>query len=145
MYNKQTWLDEIPDMTKPIYDSSGKQKTDPQTGRPLFELVQVGTRITSNRLNTMEGGIEAAHTLVEQLAKELGGNFVALNNGTMGLQCSAQGLKASWTSGIAYVGGRRYQVAAGEMSLNPTQGQYLYVDTDGVVKRRHPKQQLRRG
>lgn len=122
-------------MTKPIYDASGKQKTDPQTGRPLFELVQVGTRITSNRLNTMEGGIEAAHTLVEQLAKELGGNFVALNNGTMGLKCSAQGLKASWTSGIAYVGGRRYQVAAGEMSLNPTQGQYLYVDTDGVVKK----------
>ncbi|NUU74035.1 hypothetical protein [Paenibacillus xylanilyticus] len=135
MYNKQTWLDEIPDMTKPIYDASGKQKTDPQTGRPLFELVQVGTRITSNRLNTMEGGIEAAHTLVEQLAKELGGNFVALNNGTMGLQCSTQGLKVSWTSGIAYVGGRRYQVAAGEMSLNPTQGQYLYVDTDGVVKK----------
>lgn len=135
MYNKQTWLDEIPDMTKPIYDASGKQKTDPQTGRPLFELVQVGTRITSNRLNTMEGGIEAAHTLVEQLAKELGGNFVASINGTMGLQCSAQGLKASWTSGIAYVGGRRYQVAAGEMSLNPTQGQYLYVDTDGVVKK----------
>lgn len=135
MYNKQTWLDEIPDMTKPIYDSSGKQKTDPQTGRPLFELVQVGTRITSNRLNTMEGGIEAAHTLVEQLAKELGGNFVATVNGTMGLQCSAQGLKASWTSGIAYVSGRRYQIAAGEMSLNPTQGQYLYVDTDGVVKK----------
>ncbi|MCM3206377.1 phage tail protein [Paenibacillus illinoisensis] len=140
MYNKQTWLDEIPDMTKPIYDSSGKQKTDPQTGRPLFELVQVGTRITSNRLNTMEGGIEAAHTLVEQLAKELGGNFVVPVNGTMGLQCSAQGLKASWTSGIAYVGGRRYQVAAGEVSLNPTQGQYLYVDTDGVVKKTTTKE-----
>lgn|GEM_PF-6116513 len=135
MYNKQTWLDEIPDMTKPIYDASGKQKTDPQTGRPLFELVQVGTRITSNRLNTMEGGIEVAHTLVEQLAKELGGNFVASINGTMGLQGSAQGLKASWTSGVAYVGGRRYQVAAGEMPLNQTQGQYLYVDTDGVVKK----------
>lgn len=135
MYNKQTWLDEIPDMTKPIYDASGKQKTDPQTGRPLFELVQVGTRITSNRLNTMEGGIEAAHTLVEQLAKELGGNFVATINGTMGLQCSAHGLKASWTSGVAYVGGRRYQVAAGEMPLNSTQGQYLYVDTEGVIKK----------
>ncbi|PAD31919.1 hypothetical protein CHH60_08730 [Paenibacillus sp. 7523-1] len=53
----------------------------------------------------------------------------------MGLQCSAQGLKASWTSGVAYVGGRRYQVAAGEISLNPTQGQYLYVHTDGVVKK----------
>ncbi|WP_405131163.1 hypothetical protein MHB43_01255 [Paenibacillus sp. FSL H8-0317] len=135
MYNKQTWLDEIPDMTKPIYDASGKQKTDPQTGRPLFELVQVGTRITSSRLNTMEGGIEAAHTLVEQLAKELGGNFVVPIDGTMGLLCNAQGLKATWTTGIAYVSGRRYQVAAGEMPLNPTQGQYLYVDIDGVVKK----------
>lgn len=135
MYNKQTWLDEIPDMTKPIYDASGKQKTDPQTGRPLFELVQSGTRITSSRLNTMEGGIEAAHTLVEQLAKELGGNFVVPIDGTMGLLCSAQGLKATLTAGIAYVNGRRYQVAAGEMTLNPTQGQYLYVDIDGAVKK----------
>lgn len=135
MYNKQTWLDEIPDMTKPIYDAAGKQKTDPQTGRPLFELVQAGTRITSNRLNNVEGGIEAAHTLVEQLGKGLGGNFVVPIDGTMGLLCSAQGLKATWTAGIAYVNGRRYQVAAGEMSVNPTQGQYLYVDVDGVVKK----------
>ncbi|MGD0032559.1 phage tail protein [Paenibacillus illinoisensis] len=135
MYNKQTWLDEIPDMTKPIYDASGKQKTDPQTGRPLFELVQVGTRITSNRLNTMEGGIEAAHTLVEQLAKELGGNFVAVIDGVMGLSCSAEGLKATWTAGVAYVGGRRYEISAGEITLNPTQGQYLYVDIDGVIKK----------
>ncbi|MEY8748637.1 carbohydrate-binding domain-containing protein [Bacillales bacterium AN1005] len=135
MYNKQTWLDEIPDMTKPIYDASGKQKTDPQTGRPLFELVQAGTRITSTRLNTMEGGIEAAHTLVEQLGKELGGNFVVAIDGVMGLLCTAQGLKVTWTAGIAYVNGRRYQVTAGEMPLNPTQGQYVYVDVDGVVKK----------
>lgn len=136
MYNKQEWKDEIPDLTRPIMDpSTGKQKTDPQTGRPLFELVQVGTRITSTRLNTMEGGIDAAHTLVEQLAKEMGGNFVAVIDGVMGLSCTAEGLKATWTAGIAYVGGRRYQVAAGEMPLNPTQGQYLYVDIDGVVKK----------
>lgn len=135
MYNKQEWKDEIPDLTKPIYDANGKQKTDPQTGRPLFELVQVGTRITSTRLNNMESGIEAAHTLVEQLGKELGGNFVVAIDGTMGLLCTAQGLKVTWTAGIAYVGGRRYQVTAGEMSLNPTQGQYLYVDVDGVVKK----------
>ncbi|RAW13593.1 hypothetical protein DC345_19825 [Paenibacillus taichungensis] len=136
MYNKQEWKDEIPDLTKPIMDpSTGKQKTDPQTGRPLFELVQVGTRITSTRLNTMESGIEAAHTLVEQLAKELGGNFVVSADGVMGLACSAQGLKVTWTAGIAYVSGRRYQVPAGEMALNPTQGQYVYVDVDGVVKK----------
>ena len=136
MYNKQTWLDEIPDMTKPIMDpSTGKQKTDPQTGRPLYELVQAGTRITSNRLNTIEGGIEEAHTLVEQLAKEMGGNFVAVIDGVMGLSCSAQGLKATWTAGVAYVGGRRYEVSAGEMALSPTQGQYLYVDISGVVKK----------
>lgn len=90
----------------------------------------------------MESGIEAAHTLVEQLGKELGGNFVVAIDGTMGLLCTAQGLKVTWTAGIAYVGGRRYQVTAGEMSLNPTQGQYLYVDIDGVVKRLHHRRQL---
>jgi len=136
LYNKQEWKDEIPDLTRPIMDpSTGKQKTDPQTGRPLFELVQTGTRITSNRLNTMEGGIESAHTLLEKLAKEMGGNFVAVIDGLMGLVCSAEGLKASWTAGVAYVGGRRYEITAGEMALNPTQGQYLYVDIDGVVKK----------
>lgn len=135
MYNKQVWKDEIPDLARPILDGSGKQKTDPQTGRPLFELVQEGTRITSARLNTMEGGIEGAHTLVEQLAKELGGDFVAVIDGVMGLQCSAQGLTATWTTGIAYVGGRRYEVSAGTMPLNPTQGQYLYLDIDGIVKK----------
>lgn len=135
MYNKQQWLDEIPDMSRPILDGSGKQKTDPQTGRPLFELVQAGTRITSARLNTMEGGIEGAHVLIEQLAKELAGNFVAAIDGVMGLQCSTQGLTASWTAGVAYVGGRRFEVSAGNMTLNPTQGQYLYVDADGIVKK----------
>jgi predicted RecA/RadA family phage recombinase len=135
MYNKQEWKDEIPDLTRPILDSNGKQKTDPQTGRPLFELVQEGTRITSTRLNTMEGGIENAHTLIEHLAKEIGGNFVATINGVMGLSCTAQGLKATWTAGVAYVGGRRYEVSSGEMALNPTQGQYLYVDVDGAVKK----------
>ncbi|WP_337032504.1 tail fiber protein [Paenibacillus illinoisensis] len=136
MYNKQTWLDEIPDMTRPIMDpSTGKQKVDPQTGRPLYELVQAGTRITSNRLNTIEDGIESAHTLVEQLAKEIGGNFVAVIDGVMGLTCSTEGLKATWTAGVAYVGGRRYEVSTGEMALNPTQGQYLYVDISGVVKK----------
>ena len=83
MYNKQQWLDEIPDMSRPILDGSGKQKTDPQTGRPLFELVQAGTRITSARLNNMEGGIEGAHVLIEQLAKELAGNFIAAIDGVM--------------------------------------------------------------
>lgn len=135
MYNKQQWLDEIPDMSRPILDGSGKQKTDPQTGRPLFELVQAGTRITSARLNNMEGGIEGAHVLIEQLAKELAGNFIAAIDGVMGLQCSTQGLTASWTAGVAYVGGRRFEVSAGNMTLNPTQGQYLYVDADGTVKK----------
>ncbi|GGF82596.1 hypothetical protein GCM10010912_29630 [Paenibacillus albidus] len=70
-YNKQAWKDEIPDLTKPIKDASGKQKTDPQTGRPLFELVQEGTRITSARLNHMEDGIDSGHESIDVLATEL--------------------------------------------------------------------------
>lgn len=70
-YNKQTWKDEIPDLTKPIKDSSGKQKTDPQTGRPLYELVQEGTRITSARLNHIEDGIEGAHSELVDLSEDV--------------------------------------------------------------------------
>jgi len=135
MYDKQKWKDEIPDLTKPILDANGKQKTDPQTGRPLFELVQEGTRITSTRLNNMETGIGGAHDLVEMLAKELGGNFVATSNGAIGFQFSTKDLTVSWTTGIAYVGGRRFEVLAGSLPLNPTQGQYLYLDLDGTIKK----------
>ncbi|ASA21947.1 hypothetical protein [Paenibacillus donghaensis] len=71
VYNKQVWKDEIPDMTKPIKDASGKQKADPQTGRPLFELVQEGTRITSARLNHVEEGIAAAHEQADQNAVDI--------------------------------------------------------------------------
>lgn len=71
VYNKQQWKDEIPDLTKPIKDSSGKQKTDPQTGRPLYELVQEGTRLTSQRLNHIEDGIETVHELADQNAADI--------------------------------------------------------------------------
>ncbi|KAA1180926.1 pyocin knob domain-containing protein [Paenibacillus sp. B2(2019)] len=70
-YNKQQWKDEIPDLTKPIRDSSGKQKTDPQTGRPLYELVQEGTRLTAQRLNHIEDGIETVHELADQNAADI--------------------------------------------------------------------------
>ncbi|WP_342435908.1 pyocin knob domain-containing protein [Paenibacillus sp. FSL L8-0436] len=70
-YSKQQWKDEIPDLTKPIKDASGKQKTDLQTGRPLYELVQEGTRITSARLNHIEDGVEGAHTQMAELSEDL--------------------------------------------------------------------------
>ena len=71
MYKKQEWKDEIPDLSKPILDSTGKQKVDPQTGRPLWELVQEGTRITSSRLDHMEDGIQAAHDSIENISQSL--------------------------------------------------------------------------
>lgn len=71
MYKKQEWKDEIPDLSKPILDSTGKQKVDPQTGRPLWELVQEGTRITSARLNHMEDGIQAAHDSINNISQSL--------------------------------------------------------------------------
>lgn len=70
-YNKQQWKDEIPDLTKPIKDALGKQKTDPQTGRPLYELVQEGTRITSARLNYIEDGIANAHAYAGNNTKQV--------------------------------------------------------------------------
>ncbi|MCY7484343.1 phage tail protein [Paenibacillus alvei] len=71
MYKRQEWKDEIPDLSKPILDSTGKQKVDPQTGRPVWELVQEGTRITSARLNHMEDGIQAAHDSIENISQSL--------------------------------------------------------------------------
>lgn len=71
MYDKQEWKDEIPDLSRPILDGTGKQKVDPQTGRPLWELVQEGTRITSSRLNHMEDGIQAAHDSIENISQSL--------------------------------------------------------------------------
>ncbi len=130
VYNKTKWQDEIPDLTKPILDSSGKQKVDPQTGRPLFELVQTGTRITSAKLNNIEDGISAAHTLTEQLAAEVNGNFVA-----SGLVFTFTELTASWTAGIAYVSGRRFDIAAGSLTLTAKQGQYIYMNVSGVIQK----------
>ncbi|BAU28947.1 hypothetical protein DFP93_103206 [Aneurinibacillus soli] len=121
-YQKQEWIDRVID---PV-------QIDPETGK--LKVVQEGTRFTSTRANHFEQGIADAHSLVESLAKEWGGNFVAAPSGTAGLQFSASGLTANWTSGIAYVGGLRFDVTAGNMPLNATQGQYIYLDVDGVVK-----------
>ncbi|MEW4368640.1 hypothetical protein [Paenibacillus kandeliae] len=130
VYNKTKWQDEIPDLTKPILDTSGKQKTDPQTGRPLFELVQTGTRITSAKLNNIEDGIESSHTLTERLAAEVTGNFVV-----SGFDFTVNGLAAAWKAGVGYVNGRRYDVPAGSLTLTTKQGQYIYLDSTGTVQK----------
>ena len=109
-YQKNTWVDHI---------------IDPSTG----EVVQQGTKVTANRLNNLESGVEKAHQLVESLAQSVIGSSVI-----SGLTFIANGLIASWTSGSAYVNGVRFDVSAGSIALNPTQGQYIYLDSDGVVK-----------
>ncbi|TRY24363.1 hypothetical protein FOI68_17065 [Brevibacillus sp. LEMMJ03] len=109
-YQKNTWVDHI---------------IDPTTG----EVVQQGTKVTANRLNNLENGVEKAHQLVESLAQSVVGSSVI-----SGLTFTANGLIASWTSGSAYVNGVRFDVPAGSITLNPTQGQYIYLDSDGVVK-----------
>lgn len=135
-YQKQEWVPHIVDPTKPVIDlQTGKQAVDPQTGRVLWETVQEGTRFTPGRMNYMEQGIYDSHVLVENFAREFAGNFIAAPNGSPGLQFTASGLIASWTAGVAYVGGRRFDVASGSMTLNATQGQWLYIDVDGVVKK----------
>jgi hypothetical protein len=109
-YQKNTWVDHI---------------IDPSTG----EVVQQGTKVTANRLNNLESGVEKAHQLVESLAQSVIGSSVI-----SGLIFTANGLIVSWTSGSAYVNGVRFDVPAGSITLNPTQGQYIYLDSDGVVK-----------
>ena len=109
-YQKNTWVDHI---------------IDPSTG----EVVQQGTKVTANRLNNLENGVEKAHQLVESLAQSVVGSSVI-----SGLIFTASGLTASWTAGTAYVNGVRFDVSAGSIALNPTQGQYIYLDSDGVVK-----------
>ncbi|MED0735681.1 hypothetical protein P4S89_01460, partial [Aneurinibacillus thermoaerophilus] len=71
----------------------------------------------------------------ERLVQNAFGNFVASPNGAAGFQFSHDGLTVSWTAGIAYVNGRRFEVPAGNIQLNPTQGQYIYLDTDGTMKK----------
>ncbi|MED0680597.1 hypothetical protein P4T20_15040, partial [Aneurinibacillus thermoaerophilus] len=76
----------------------------------------------------------AKRDILEAFIRELGGSFVASPGGTSGLEFSASGLTANWTSGVAYVNGVRFEVEAGSIPLNATQGQYIYLDSDGVVK-----------
>lgn len=109
-YSKTNWVDHI---------------VDPTTG----EVVQQGTKVTATRLNKMEQGIADAHSLVEGLAQQVVGSAVV-----SGLEFTSSGLTASWTAGVAYVNGVRFDVPAGSIALNPTQGQYLYLDSDGAVK-----------
>ncbi|ELK39026.1 hypothetical protein D478_26379 [Brevibacillus agri BAB-2500] len=110
-YQKNTWVDHI---------------VDPGTG----EVVQQGTKFTATRANNIEAGIEKAHQLVEGLAQNILGSSVI-----SGLAFTTNGLTANYTAGSAYVNGVKFDVAAGSMSLNATQGQYIYLDSDGTIKK----------
>lgn len=109
-YQKNTWIDHI---------------VDPSTG----DVVQQGTKFTATRANNFESGIEKAHQLVEGLAQNLLGSSVI-----SGLTFTTNGLTANYTAGAAYVNGVKFDVAAGSIQLNATQGQYIYMDSDGAVK-----------
>ncbi|QRG70863.1 hypothetical protein [Brevibacillus choshinensis] len=78
----------------------------------------------------IEQGIADAHQLVKDLANELGGSFVF-----SGLTFTYTGLTANYAAGTAYVKGQRFSVSAGSIPLNANQGQYIYLDTDGVIKK----------
>jgi|GEM_PF-4643912 len=80
--------------------------------------------------NRIETGIEDAHQLIKDLANELGGSFVV-----SGLAFTYAGLTATWAAGVAYVKGQRFSIPAGSIALNANQGQYIYLDTDGVIKK----------
>ncbi|QRG65236.1 hypothetical protein [Brevibacillus choshinensis] len=78
----------------------------------------------------IEQGIADAHQLVKDLANELGGSFVV-----SGLTFTYTGLTANYAAGVAYVKGQRFSIPAGSIVLNANQGQYIYLDTDGVIKK----------
>lgn len=123
-YEKTNWVDHVVD----------PGEIDPATGQP--KVIQQGTRFTAARANKIEKGIEDAHIMAESLARELGGSFVASPPGSEpGFIFSSFGLTASWTAGIGYVNGVRFEIQAGSIELNATQGQYIYLDTDGVIKK----------
>lgn len=111
-YQKTGWVDHI---------------VDPVTG----EVVQQGTKVTATRMNKMEQGIADAHVLTEVLAQTVIGSPVISG---LKFTASESGLTVNWTSGVAYVNGVRFEANAGSTKLNPTQGQYIYLDSDGVVK-----------
>ncbi|KZE55780.1 hypothetical protein AV540_00050 [Brevibacillus parabrevis] len=110
-YQKNTWIDHI---------------VDPSTG----DVVQQGTKFTATRANHMESGIERAHQLIEDLAQTAVGSAVV-----SGLAFTNSGLTATWTAGTAYVNGVRFEMQAGSITLNPTLDQYIYLDSDGTVKK----------
>ncbi|MGG4449125.1 hypothetical protein ABEX29_06605 [Brevibacillus porteri] len=109
-YQKTTWVDHI---------------VDPVTG----DVVQQGTKVTATRMNKMEQGIADAQVLTEALAQTVIGSPVI-----SGLEFSASGLTAQWTAGVAYVNGVRFEVNAGSIKLSATQGHFIYLDSDGVLK-----------
>lgn len=108
-YQKMVWQDEI-------LDGQGN-------------VVQEGTWFTADRANKIEQGIADAHMLAEAVAQTAIGNAVS-----SGLTFTSTGLTANYTAGTAYVNGVRFDVTAGSIALNPTQGQYIYLDSDGTVK-----------
>ncbi|MGO0058661.1 hypothetical protein ACTID9_01105 [Brevibacillus fluminis] len=110
-YSKTNWVDHI---------------VDPGTGA----IVQQGTKVTANRMNKLEQAAADAFALVEGLAQTAVGSAVL-----SGLTFTNTGLTANFTAGTAYVNGVRFDVAAGSLALNPTQGQYIYLDSDGIVKK----------
>jgi phage-related tail fiber protein len=108
-YQKMVWQDEI-------LDGQGN-------------VVQEGTWFTADRANKIEQGIADAHMLAEAVAQTAIGNAVS-----SGLTFTSTGLTANYTAGTAYVNGVRFDVTAGSIALTPTQGQYIYLDSDGTVK-----------
>jgi hypothetical protein len=92
------------------------------------------TPVTETDINRWEKGIEDAHNIGESLARELAGSFVTAPGGTPGLTFTYDGLAVYWTAGAAYVNGVRFDFTSGYMTLNPDQAQYVYVDSDSVIK-----------
>lgn len=85
-------------------------------------------------MNRIEKGVSSAHALLEGFVREIAPSFVATEGGARGLVFTPSGLTASWTAGVAYVNGVRFEVPAGTIQLLPSKGQFLYLDTNGTVK-----------
>ena len=103
--------------------------------RLLTELIEAGGRpLHAPAGFTFTGSFAAGRNCYDFLDELRFDGVVRDADGVLGLAVSELGARVQWTAGIAYVGGCRLVVDAGELALDPgTLPNTVIVDPDGQV------------